>query len=98
MIVWLNGPFGAGKTTIFDALGAEGVEVRHFVLDAVPDEFVRRIENDTELRQAKEWRLQRLADYQAALPWLRDSASVVDTNHKTPVDVAAEIAGCLENC
>nr|WP_202890268.1 AAA family ATPase [Actinopolymorpha rutila] len=82
---------------IFDALAAEGVKVRHFVLDAKHDELVRRIEHDTELPQAKEWRLRRLADYQAALPWLRTSATVVDTNQKAPTDVATEIIGRLEN-
>jgi hypothetical protein len=82
---------------IFDALAAGGVQIRHFVLDAEPGEFVRRIENDAEVPQAKEWRLRRLEDYQAALPWLHGSATVVDTNHKAPVDVAAEIAGRLEN-
>ncbi|MFD2077618.1 hypothetical protein SAMN05421678_112130 [Actinopolymorpha cephalotaxi] len=81
---------------IFGELAAEGVEVRHFVLDATGDEFVRRIENDAELQQAKEWRLRRLADYQAALPWLRRSATVVDTNQKTLANVAAEIAGQVE--
>lgn len=81
---------------IFDVLGAEGVEVRHFVLDAKHDEFVRRIENDTELQQAKEWRLRRLADYQAALPWLSVSATIVDTNQRTPTEVATEVASHLQ--
>ncbi|HEV7976383.1 AAA family ATPase [Amycolatopsis sp.] len=77
---------------IFDGLADEGVKVHHFVLHADQSELVRRIEEDrSEHQSAREWRLDHLDPYQAALPWLRKSATVVDTTGKSPHQAAVEI-------
>ncbi len=77
---------------IFDGLAADGVPVHHFALHADEAELVRRIEGD---EIATQWRLDHLAAYRAALPWLRASATVVDTTDRTPAEVARTIAGHL---
>jgi broad-specificity NMP kinase len=82
---------------IFDGLAAEGVKVHHFVLHADESELVRRIEEDrSEHQSAREWRLHHLSAYQAALPWLRKSATVVDTTRKSPHEVALEVISVLK--
>jgi hypothetical protein len=74
-------------------LAKAGVPVRHFVLHAETEVLARRIEQDTvEIRQ---WRLDHLADYAAALPWLREAGEVVETVGVTPDEVAARIAAAV---
>ncbi|GAA4104026.1 AAA family ATPase [Nonomuraea soli] len=74
---------------IFSALRAP---VRHILLHADQEELVRRIETDTEEAGARQWRLDHLRSYQEALPWLRDSAEVIDTTRVPAAEVAAAIA------
>ncbi|GAA4527070.1 AAA family ATPase [Amycolatopsis samaneae] len=81
---------------IFDGLAENDVPVRHFALHADRPELVRRIEGDTvEPEHARQWRLEHLDRYTEALPWLRRSATIVDTQGKTAEVVAAEIAAQL---
>ncbi|MGA4844103.1 AAA family ATPase [Streptomyces sp. G45] len=77
---------------IHDGLTKAGVPVRHFVLHTDPDTLARRIEGDTVETGARQWRLDHIARYQEALPWLRRAADVIDTTHLTPAQTAAAVA------
>jgi hypothetical protein len=77
---------------IFAGLAGHGVPVRHVVLHAEDDELVRRIDGDTVEAGAREWRIDHLADYRAAVPWLHAAADVVDTGGRTPEQVARTVA------
>jgi len=77
---------------IFHAFAAESVPVRHFVLHASPEELVTRIEGDQVETTARQWRLDHIARYQEAVPWLREEAVLVDTSNRTPETVAQDIA------
>lgn len=79
-------------TELSGGLAEAGVPVHHFVLHADPAEPVRRIEQDTEGAAARQWRLDHVADYEAALPWLRGAGEVVDTAGTPPAEVARRIA------
>jgi predicted kinase len=74
---------------------AAGIPVRHFVLHAGSAVLTRRIEEDTDEAGARQWRLDHLADYEAALPWLREEGEIVSTDGATPADVARRIAGAV---
>ncbi|MCR6486102.1 AAA family ATPase [Amycolatopsis sp. OK19-0408] len=76
---------------IFDGLADRGIAVEHFVLHASPGELRRRIEG-SEDTAARRWRLDHVERYGEALPWLRRSATLVDTAAKLPAEVAGEIA------
>lgn len=78
---------------IFKGLAGHGVPVRHVLLHAEHDELVRRIEADEVEAGARQWRLDHLAAYQEALPWLRGAAEVIDTTGVPAAEVAAGIAG-----
>ncbi|GAA3531678.1 hypothetical protein GCM10022222_13540 [Amycolatopsis ultiminotia] len=77
---------------VFTALAGRGLVVRHFVLHAGQDELRRRIETDPAEPGARQWRLDHLGAYAAALPWLRTSGTLVGTEAKPPAAVAREIA------
>ncbi|SEG14891.1 shikimate kinase [Actinacidiphila yanglinensis] len=79
-------------TELSAGLAEAGLPVHHFVLHADPAELARRIERDTVETAARKWRLDHLADYEAALPWLREAGTVVDTETRTPEEVARQIA------
>ena len=78
---------------ITTALHAAGLEVFHVLLD-VPEPVLRnRIEGSQE---AVEWRLEHVAEYQAARPWLLDDADlVVDTTELAPAEAAQRVARAL---
>ncbi|WP_327088241.1 AAA family ATPase [Nonomuraea sp. NBC_01738] len=78
---------------IFTGLAGRGVKVRHILLHCGRDELVRRIETDEVETGARAWRLRHLAAYDAALPWLREAAEVIDTSDLPAAEVAAFIAG-----
>jgi hypothetical protein len=78
---------------IFDGLAAEGVKTHHFVLHVDRDELVRRITEDRKEAGAKQWRLDHVARYEAALPWLTTTGTVIDTTTLRPEEVVARIAG-----
>jgi hypothetical protein len=80
---------------IFDGLTAEGVKVHHFVLHVERDALVRRIIEDREEAAAKQWRLDHVERYQAALPWLRELGTVVDTTALRPEEVVDRIVSEL---
>lgn len=78
---------------IFAGLRAAGLSVFHVLLDAGEEVLRRRIETSGESQQ---WRLEHLASYRLALPWLREDADVVvDTTAVTAVQAAHSIAGVL---
>ncbi|MFD0339968.1 AAA family ATPase [Streptomyces sp. NPDC127117] len=71
-------------------LAKAGIPVFHFLLHTDRDTLIHRIETDIkpESIKAREWRLDHLADYQQALPWLERDAEVIDTTCVPPSDVA----------
>ncbi|MBY8877894.1 AAA family ATPase [Actinacidiphila acidipaludis] len=71
---------------------AAGIPVRHFVLHADAAALTRRIEADTVETAARQWRLDHIADYEAALPWLREEGEIVPTEGASPAEVARRIA------
>lgn len=97
---FLGGPLIVPQTVIVEAYWAEvqgglarrGLPVRHFVLHADSAVLTRRIEQDTVETGARQWRLDHLAEYEAALPWLRGAGTVVDTTGVPPREVARRIA------
>ncbi|MGB3440374.1 MAG: AAA family ATPase [Actinophytocola sp.] len=80
---------------IFDGLAADSVPVHHFVLHTNEDELVHRIEHDTADPGARQWRLDHVKAYFAAVPWLHASGTVVDTTGRTPDEVAHAIVSHL---
>jgi hypothetical protein len=72
-----------------------GIPVRHFVLHADREHLARRIEEDEVETGARQWRLDHLADYEAALPWLREEGEVVPTEGVTPHEAARLIAAAV---
>jgi chloramphenicol 3-O-phosphotransferase len=78
---------------IFTGLRAAGIGVFHVLLDASDDVLRRRIEASEEARQ---WRLDHLADYRQARGWLRHEADLaLDTAAFTPAQSAREIVSAL---
>ncbi|MGQ0717994.1 MAG: hypothetical protein ACT4NP_11930 [Pseudonocardiales bacterium] len=65
------------------------ISVRHVVLHATEEELVRRIQADTVEVSARQWRLEHLPAYEAALPWLNQDAEIIDTTGLLPERVAA---------
>jgi len=80
-------------TELREGLAKAGIPLRHFVLHADPEELRRRITGDTP--EIQKWRLDHIADYQAALPWLREEGEVVPTVGVEPLDVARRIAAAV---
>ena len=78
---------------IVAGLQAVGLPVFHVVLDADDRALRSRIEACDEARQ---WRLDHLAEYRAARGWMFDDANlIVDTTTLGPAAVARLIAGAL---
>ena len=68
------------------------VPVRHFVLHADPDTLRARIEGDIVMGPSS-FRMDHLEPYaEAARTWLHAAAEVVDTTHRTPDEVAQQMA------
>ncbi|MDX3226877.1 AAA family ATPase [Streptomyces sp. ME19-01-6] len=69
-----------------------GMPVHHFVLHADHDTLAERIETDSETNaqfpKARQWRLDHLAAYRDALPWLSRAGKVLDTGQIDPARVA----------
>ena len=80
---------------VFDGLAERGIPVAHFILHASAAELRRRISADTADPHARQWRLDHVDRYGDALPWLRRSATLVETGGKTPSEVAREIASVI---
>jgi hypothetical protein len=79
-------------TEIRTGLEKAAIPVRHFLLHTDQDTLVHRIETDTVESGARQWRLDHLSKYRAALPWLSREAEVVDTTGILPEQVAQIIA------
>lgn len=78
---------------ISSALHAAGLDVFHVLLDVAEPVLRTRIEASQE---AVEWRLDHLAEYQAARPWLLDAADlVVDITQLPSAGAARHIADAL---
>ncbi len=80
-----------------DGLARRNLPVLHVVLDCDEAELRRRIENDEIESQALQWRLDHVARYQDARPWLTRSADLVlDTTDLTPATAAVAIVEAVE--
>ncbi|WP_406330186.1 AAA family ATPase [Streptomyces sp. NBC_00203] len=75
-----------------------GIPIRHYLLHTDHDTLVHRIETDTDPENAgaRQWRLDHLADYDRALPWLRREATTIDTTTIPPSRVAELVLTELE--
>ena len=70
--------------------------VHHVVLDCDEGELRRRIETDEIEAQALDWRLDHIARFEAAGPWLTEAADIViDTTNLTPAEVAKAVVGSV---
>ncbi len=86
------------RDEIFGALAADRVAIHHVVLHAEETILRKRIEADeTESARARQWRLDHLAAYQQARPWLEEDAVVVDTTALTPRRAAELIAAIVDS-
>jgi hypothetical protein len=80
----------AYASEIFHPITASGLPVTHILLHADTHELRARIighdmfPNDPRRnKRVQAWRLDHLSTYAEALPWLRQSAHVIDTTHLT---------------
>jgi 8-oxo-dGTP pyrophosphatase MutT (NUDIX family)/predicted kinase len=83
------------RDEIFGGLASRGIEVRHVLLD--PGETILReriadrqeySDNSEAAEAARRWALDRIADYEQALPWLALDAYTVPTAGLTPQQTA----------
>jgi len=78
---------------VFAGLRDAGLDVFHVVLDAAEDVLRQRIQGSAE---AQAWRLDHLAEYRTSRAWMIRAADLaVDTNFRTPAEIAYQIAGAL---
>ncbi|GAA3539523.1 AAA family ATPase [Nonomuraea rosea] len=82
-------------TEIRTGLEKAGIRLHHFVLDSDEDTLTHRIDTDSVEAGARQWRLDHLPRYRAALPWLSRAATVVTTSGVSPAHVAGTIAGTI---
>ena len=79
-------------------MDAAGLPVFHVVLEADDDTLRRRIENDELEQGARDWRLEHVAKFQVARPWMVAAADLVlDTSHLSVAEVAASIASAASS-
>ncbi len=91
MIIWLNGTFGAGKTTVASRLLELASGFRVF-----DPEFVGYLLMNAG-QDIRPWRHNHVEPYLAARSWLFDSADlVVDTAVVSPVAAAAKILRTMD--
>ena len=77
---------------LMKGLTERGLPVLHVVLDCDEAELRRRIETDEVESQALEWRLDHITRFEAARPWLTQSADLVlDTTTLKPESAAKAI-------
>jgi len=75
-----------------DGLAERDLPVFHVVLDCEEDQLRRRIEQDQDEPQARDWRLDHIESFHQAKSWLAKSADLmIDTTLLTPDDVASRI-------
>ncbi|MFD8557972.1 AAA family ATPase [Streptosporangium canum] len=100
LLDYLGGVLVIPQTVLIEEYWAEirlgleksGIPVHHFMLHTDQDTLTRRIETDAVETGARQWRLDHLADYRRALPWLSREAEVVDTTELPPARVARIVA------
>ncbi len=92
------------RDEIFGALAARGIPVLHVLLhseETILRERLKRREETAEDQEtaasAREWRLERLDDYNAALPWLTDDAHLIDTSALSPRQAAERVAAAMRD-
>ena len=76
---------------IVAGLSQRSVALRAFTLIVAPVEHERRIRSDHVDAEAAGWRRERRFDFDAALPWLGNTTTVIDTTGKSPREVADAI-------
>jgi hypothetical protein len=76
---------------IVAGLSQRSVALRAFTLNVEPVEHERRIQSDHVDAEAAGWRRARRFDFDAALPWLGNTTTVIDTTGKSPREVADAI-------
>jgi broad-specificity NMP kinase len=101
VIIWLNGTFGAGKTTTARQLAGRLANARHFDPELVGyllmTALAERIRADEVEAKACQWRLDHISDYEKARPWMESAADlVIDATNLPVVDVAEQIAAEAE--
>jgi hypothetical protein len=72
-------------------LSQRSVALCAFTLNVAPVEHERRIQSDHVDAEAAGWRRERRSDFDAALPWLGNTTTVIDTTGKSPREVADTI-------
>ncbi|OUC95252.1 ATP-binding protein [Streptosporangium minutum] len=100
LLDYLGGVLVIPQTVLIEEYWAEirlgleksGIPVHHFTLHTDQATLTRRIETDAVETGARQWRLDHLADYRRALPWLSREAEVVDTTEIPPARVARIVA------
>ncbi len=79
---------------LMQAFAERSMPVFHVALDCDEDELRRRIETDEVESQARQWRLDHIARFTEARPWLTEAADLVlDTTSMTAKEAAATIIG-----
>lgn len=81
---------------IFERVAASGVVQGHVLLHVEESELRRRIDTDEVEAGARQWRLDAIARYRAAEPWLRTLGWVLDTTHTSREDVQQRIGAWLD--
>lgn len=79
-------------TELMDGFAAHDIPVHAYTLHADRDTFTTRVRADTVETSALDWRLDHRDAYETALDeWMSDQTTVIDTTHRTPADVCAQI-------
>ena len=72
-------------------LSQRSVALRAFTLNVAQGEHERRIQSDHADAEAAGWRRERRSDFHAALPWLGNTTTLIDTTGKSPREIADAI-------
>ncbi|WP_380168418.1 hypothetical protein [Jannaschia sp. R86511] len=81
---------------VFERVAAAGVVQGHVLLHVAEPELRRRIETDEVEAGARQWRLDAVARYRAAEPWLRTRGWVLDTTRTPRAEVQQQIGAWLD--
>jgi chloramphenicol 3-O-phosphotransferase len=85
-------------TELRHGLSAQGLDVFLVVLDADESVLRSRIAADETERDAEPWRLDHIAAYLGARPWMIAAADlVIDTSTRTPTEVATQVVAAARS-
>ena len=85
-------------TELRAGMATAGLDVFHVLLDCDEAALRDRIRADEVERDAEQWRLDHIAAYDAARPWLLDAADlVIDTSSVERTHVAATVLAALDD-